>query len=78
MMRSNVEYVCDVHPDRYDCGDCLIDFWPSSKRYGIMIRNDAGGGMIVIAYCPWCGTKLPDLDDDAGSRMIDVSGFADE
>jgi len=23
MMRTNVESVCDQHPDRHDCPDCL-------------------------------------------------------
>jgi len=60
MMRSQAEYRCATHPDRYDCADCLIDHCPSSDRYGIMIHNDGGGGMIAIAYCPWCGAKLPE------------------
>ena len=78
MMRSNVEYTCDMHADRSDCGDCIIDHWPSSNRYGIMI-HDGGSSMIIIGYCPWCGTKLPDPDNDSGGRMIDVSDFeADE
>lgn len=60
MMRDNVEKTCPDHPDRYDCADCLIDYWPISQTYGIMIRNEAGGGMIVIQFCPWCGIKLPE------------------
>ncbi len=57
MMRSNVESVCEQHPDRYDCPDCLIDFWPDAPAYGIMI-HDGGSSTIEISYCPWCGTKL--------------------
>lgn len=60
MMRSNVENTCDIHPDRYDCPDCLVDYWESSNRYVLMIRNDGGGGGISIDFCPWCGTKLPE------------------
>ena len=60
MMRRNVENTCDVHPDRGDCPDCLVDYWERRKMYGLMTRNDAGGGMISISYCPWCGTKLPE------------------
>jgi hypothetical protein len=68
MMRYNVEYTCDVHPDRGDCPDCLVDYWETSSRYVLLIRNEAGGGGIVIAYCPWCGTKLPEpTDNDAHS-----------
>jgi hypothetical protein len=57
MMASNVTNTCDLHPDRRDCPDCLIDHWPASNRYGIMI-HDGGGSVIAIAYCPWCGAKL--------------------
>ena len=63
MMRHNVESTCDIHPDRGDCPDCLVDYWESSQRYGLMIRNEGGGGMIVISYCPWCGAKLPEALD---------------
>ncbi|PZQ17962.1 MAG: hypothetical protein DI565_04370 [Ancylobacter novellus] len=66
MMKSNVESRCEQHPNRYHCPDCLIDYWPSSRRFGIMIHDygappeeTSRGSMIVINYCPWCGTKLP-------------------
>ena len=59
MMRYNVEYTCDMHPNRGDCPDCLVEYSERSSSYGLMIRNEAGGGVITIAYCPWCGTKLP-------------------
>lgn len=31
--------------------------------YGLIILNEAGGGVITISYCPWCGTKLPEPQD---------------
>ena len=31
--------------------------------YGLIILNEAGGGVITINYCPWCGTKLPERQD---------------
>jgi hypothetical protein len=58
MMTGNVNSTCDQHSDRHDCPDCLIDYWPSSQAYGIMI-HDGGSSMIAISFCPWCGTKLP-------------------
>jgi predicted RNA-binding Zn-ribbon protein involved in translation (DUF1610 family) len=58
MMRSNVESTCDKHANRYECPDCLIDYWPATRRYGIMV-HDGGESMITINFCPWCGTKLP-------------------
>lgn len=50
-----------LRADRHDCPDCLIDYWPNGPSYGIMI-HDGGSSMITIAYCPWCGTKLPSRD----------------
>ena len=61
MMRSNVESVCDQHPDRFDCPDCLIHYGPKTRTYGIMI-HDGGRSVIGIQFCPWCGTALPDAD----------------
>lgn len=63
MMRYNVERTCDVHADRFDCPDCLVHYDKSSNSYGLIILNEAGGGTISIAYCPWCGTKLPERAD---------------
>ena len=57
MMRSNVEKTCDRHSDRYDCPDCLIDFWENDPAYGIMI-HDGGRSMVTINFCPWCAAPL--------------------
>lgn len=62
-MRYYVEYTCDQHPDRFDCPDCLLSYDEPHQSYGLIILNEAGGGTISIAYCPWCGTKLPDQSD---------------
>jgi hypothetical protein len=59
MMRSNVESQCGRHPNRHDCPDALIDFWPATRTYGLMV-HDGGASVIVISYCPWCGIKLPE------------------
>lgn len=58
MMQSNVENVCDLHTDRFDCPDALVYYSESRDRYGLII-HDGGGSVITISYCPWCGTKLP-------------------
>ena len=58
MMRWNVEKTCDIHPDRFDCPDCLVHYYDKHNSYGLIIPNEAGGGVIGISYCPWCGTQL--------------------
>lgn len=72
-MATNVDSVCDHHPDRYDCPDALVD--TVRGGYGLMIHNDGGGSVIEIAFCPWCGSKLPPIadymDDDLAAPSED-------
>lgn len=58
-MTRNVTSTCDEHPNRHDCPDCLIDYWPTTEAYGIIV-HDGGESMIRISHCPWCGKKLPE------------------
>jgi predicted RNA-binding Zn-ribbon protein involved in translation (DUF1610 family) len=62
MMTSNVKSTCEQHSNRYDCPDSLLDYWPDAQTYGIII-HDGSESVIVISYCPWCGTKLPEQAD---------------
>ena len=45
------------HPDRYDCPDCLIDYWENDPAYGIIV-HDSGHSMVTINFCPWCIAPL--------------------
>ena len=58
MMRANTENVCDLHSDRFECPDALVNYSERRKDYGLII-HDGGSSVISIAFCPWCGTKLP-------------------
>jgi hypothetical protein len=29
--------------------------------FGLIIHNDGGGSVIQISFCPWCGTRLPEI-----------------
>ena len=62
-MQYHAESTCDLHPDRFDCPDCMIHRSERDGSYGLIILNEAGGGVISINYCPWCGTKLPEPQD---------------
>lgn len=42
----------------FDCPDNLIFYSSIFDEYGIIIHH-GGSSSIEIAYCPWCGTKLP-------------------
>ena len=68
-MRREAERVCDKHPDRYDCPDCLIHYAPRFREYGLII-HDGGTASSRIRFCPWCGTRLPEsLRDEWFAEM---------
>jgi hypothetical protein len=58
MMRSHAESVCEDHPNRFACPDCLIAVRGAGPKYGIIV-HDGGESVIAIQFCPWCGTRLP-------------------
>lgn len=62
-MREEVERRCKKHAARSDCPDCLIDYSPHFREYGIII-HDGGSSVSRIAFCPWCGSRLPDSSRD--------------
>lgn len=56
-MQRHVEGVCDDHPNRFDCPDCLVDYRENRHEYGLIV-HDGGSSSIRIRYCPWCGSRL--------------------
>jgi hypothetical protein len=59
-MSYDLTQVCDQHPDRFDCPDMIMA--EVRGGFGIMI-HDGGNGVIQIAFCPWCGAKLPPIGE---------------
>ncbi|MCC6924952.1 hypothetical protein [Novosphingobium sp.] len=59
-MAYDLEQICAQHTDRYDCPDALVA--QIRGGYGLII-HDGGRGVIMISYCPWCGTELPEIGD---------------
>ena len=57
-MRRQIDLVCEDHPDRFDCPDCIIQFSDRFREYGLII-HDGGSSVIGIRFCPWCGMQLP-------------------
>jgi len=57
-MAQQVHLQCAEHPSQEDCPDSLIAYSPRSGSYGLRI-HDGGASSIGIAFCPWCGAKLP-------------------
>ena len=56
-MTAQIVRTCSEHLDRFACPDCLVDYWPESQVFGLIV-HDGGRSVIEINYCPWCGALL--------------------
>jgi hypothetical protein len=60
---------CQLHEPRYDCPDSLIN--RVRGGYGLIVLGT--DSVVEIAFCPWCNTRLPPIDDlDLPSGANDV------
>jgi len=57
-MHQVAEQTCEFHPDRFACPDSLVHRLSASGEYGLIV-HDGGQSIVRIAFCPWCGTRLP-------------------
>ena len=73
-MLREAERVCDKHPDRFDCPDCLLDYSPKFREYGLIV-HDGGSACSIIKFCPWCGTQLPDSLRDRWFEEMERRGI---
>ncbi|MFI7043936.1 DUF6980 family protein [Streptosporangium sandarakinum] len=62
-MIRQVTWHCDDHEDPFDCPDALVWFGSTFQEYGLII-HDGGTSAIGIAFCPWCGSRLPESQRD--------------
>jgi hypothetical protein len=74
VMRKEVEHLCSHHPNTHDCPDHLIGYSARFDEYGIII-HDGGTSSSIIAYCPWCGTRLPESKRDRWFAEIEARGL---
>ncbi len=61
-MKEKVEYICEDHPDPFDCADNLIYYSKKLNVYGLII-HDGGSSFVTINFCPFCGKILPEIND---------------
>ncbi len=73
-MSEAVASTCEQHAHRFDCPDCLIDYSLLFDEYGIIV-HDGGSSSMTIAFCPWCGTRLPESKRDRWFDELAALGF---
>ncbi len=63
---------CEQHTDNpMDCPDQLIYFTKTAEVPGIRI-HDGGSSFVVIAFCPWCGSRLMEDSGLPGYRTKEM------
>ena len=73
-MNADLTYQCEVHEDRLQCPDALIDYFPRFDEYGIILY-DSDSVTAPIHYCPWCGTKLPESKRELWFEKLTALGI---
>lgn len=72
--RSTAEVGCSIHADPLECPDVLVVYFHKFDEYGLPVR-DAGGSLVTIAHCPWCGRVFGPSRRDAWFEALDALGF---
>jgi len=58
-----MKHCCDLMTYYVNHDDHVVYFWEEFTEYLIPI-HDGGSSGVLIRYCPWCGTELPDSERD--------------
>lgn len=75
-MTEFAESVCDQHSDLGECPDSLISYSLRFDEYGIAL-NDGGSARVAIAFCPFCGMRLPESKRDRWFDELEQRGISD-
>ena len=74
-MREPLTRVCEQHvANRFHCPDALIDYAPKFDEYSLIV-HDGGSSLVPIAFCPWCGAKLPESKRDRWFEEMRARGI---
>lgn len=75
-MHAALSFACDQHKDPFECADAVMIYNEIFDEYGIPV-HDGGPSYVVIAHCPWCGTKLPESQREQWFDAVDALGLDD-
>ena len=53
------QHCCGEMAAHLSKGEVAVIYIDQFREYGIEYREDYGGGLQQILFCPWCGTRLP-------------------
>jgi hypothetical protein len=56
-MQAALQIDCKTHDDPFERPDSLIAFNAGFNQFGLIV-HDGGTSVVLIRYCPWCGSSL--------------------
>jgi hypothetical protein len=77
MNKSSQTHCCQAMATHISSSEVPIKYVPHFREYGISVR-DGGSSFQVLAYCPWCGRKLPRSLRDEWFARLDELGLDPE
>ncbi|MFF7452809.1 DUF6980 family protein [Kitasatospora sp. NPDC008115] len=73
-MTEQLNQHCGRHDDPFDCPDTLMHFSAGFREYGPIV-HDGSTAVIGIAFCPWCGRRLPESRRDRWFEELERRGI---
>ena len=58
-MERDLTQKCAIHASRAECPDCHIE--EIGGGFALLV-HDESGALVRINFCPWCGTRLSEID----------------
>lgn len=77
-LRAQVEFRCPDHPQVRSCTDYLVRYDETFDQYGVWTHDGEPGrasSWVAIAFCPFCGTRLPTSRRDECFDWLEASGI---
>ena len=71
---NDMEYYLSFSIDSSDTSDTTVIYDEVFDEYGILI-HDGGYSKILIVFCPWCGTRLPESKRDLWFEKLGLLGI---
>jgi hypothetical protein len=71
----SIIYCCDELKDIIQNDETHFYYNKKYREFVINYKEGFGGGVQLVNYCPWCGTKLIDELSDRWFQELEKLGF---
>ncbi len=76
-MKTHLDFSCAQHSSPFECPDALVFYSDQFAEYGLIVHNGGGGSYVLIQFCPWCGTALPESLRDRWFEELEELGYGE-